>query len=104
MWIETPNGLLVVCGCCHSGLINTLNHIRSVSGTDRIWGVLGGFHLKHASEERLAATVEGLRAIRPDFLVPCHCTGDTAIEYLKQNLSISVLAGYAGYELNEGEL
>ena len=104
MWIETPNGLLVVCGCCHSGLINTLNHIRSVSGTDRIWGVLGGFHLKHASEARLAATVEGLRAIRPDFLVPCHCTGDTAIEYLKQNLSISVLAGYAGYELNEGEL
>ena len=104
IWMETPRGLLVVCGCCHSGLINTLNYIRNVSGTKEIWGVIGGFHLKHASEERLAATVEGLREINPGFLVPCHCTGDAAVEYLKANLSIKVQAGFAGFELNEGEL
>lgn len=99
LWIETPKGLLVVCGCCHSGLINTLNHARSVSGVATIWGVVGGFHLKHASKERLAATVEGLREINPEFLVPCHCTGSEAVDYLKQNLSIPVQAGFAGFEL-----
>ncbi|MBN2703140.1 MAG: MBL fold metallo-hydrolase [Pontiellaceae bacterium] len=99
LWIETPRGLLVVCGCCHSGLINTLNYARSVSGIEKVWGVVGGFHLKHASEERLAATVEGLREINPEFIVPCHCTGSEAVDYLKKNLSIPVQAGFAGFEL-----
>lgn len=103
LWIETPNGLLVVCGCCHSGLINTLDYIRRVSGTDRIRGIIGGFHLHSASAERLAATVETLRELKPDILIPCHCTGDAAIDYLKQNLSTPVHAGFAGYELNPGE-
>lgn len=100
LWIETPQGLLVVCGCCHSGLINTLDYIRNVSGTDRIWGIVGGFHLKNASVERLEATTDALREINPSFIVPCHCTGDAAIAYFKQNLSIPVHAGFAGYELD----
>jgi 7,8-dihydropterin-6-yl-methyl-4-(beta-D-ribofuranosyl)aminobenzene 5'-phosphate synthase len=103
MWIETPRGLLVVCGCCHSGLINTLDYVRSVSGKDRIWGVIGGFHLKHASEDRLAATAEALKELNLDFIVPCHCTGALATDYLKQQLSTPVHAGFAGFELNSGE-
>lgn len=101
LWVETPRGLLVVCGCCHSGLINTLEYIRRVSGTDRIWAIVGGFHLKHASTERLAATVEMLRNVQPELIVPCHCTGDAVIEFLKENLSIPVQSGFAGYELNQ---
>ena len=104
LWMETPGGLVVVCGCCHSGLINTLQQARSVSGMDRIRGIVGGFHLKSASAERLAATAEVLRELQPEFVVPCHCTGEAAVEYLKQHLSIPVEAGFAGYELNEGKL
>ncbi len=100
LWVETPRGLLVVCGCCHSGLINTLEYIRRVSGNERIWAIVGGFHLKHASTERLAATVETLRNVQPELIVPCHCTGDAVIEFLKENLSTPVQSGFAGYELN----
>ncbi|MEN7973262.1 MAG: MBL fold metallo-hydrolase [Verrucomicrobiota bacterium] len=100
MWIETPRGLLVVCGCCHSGVVNTLDHIQKASGTTRIWGIVGGLHLKSASQERLQATTEYLRDLAPEFLVPCHCTGETAIDYFKQNLaSIQINPGFAGLEL-----
>ncbi len=103
MWIETPRGLLVVCGCCHSGLVNTLDYIRRASGIEKIWGVVGGFHLKHASEERLAATVKALEELKPEFMVPCHCSGAAATDYFKQELSTPVQAGFAGFELNSGE-
>lgn len=101
LWVETPDGLLVVCGCCHSGLINTLDYILSVSGIGRILGIIGGFHLKSASEARLQATAAALKALKPEFVVPCHCTGDAATDYLKQNLTISVQSGFAGYELHQ---
>ena len=99
LWIKTPEGLLVICGCCHAGLMNTLEHIRAVSGGAPIYGIIGGFHLGNASEARLEATAEALRKLDLKFLIPCHCTGSVAVDYLKQNLSIPVQAGFAGFEL-----
>jgi 7,8-dihydropterin-6-yl-methyl-4-(beta-D-ribofuranosyl)aminobenzene 5'-phosphate synthase len=99
IWIETPRGLLVVCGCCHSGLVNTLNHIVTVSGEKRIWGIVGGLHLKNASEQRLEVTANVLRMFEPEFMVPCHCTGDAAIDYFKRNLNSEIRTGFAGYKL-----
>ncbi len=98
MWLETPKGLLVVCGCCHSGLINTLNHMVAVSGQKRIWGIVGGLHLKNASKHRLEVTANVLRAYEPDFMVPCHCTGEAAINYFKRNLNAEIRSGFAGYK------
>ena len=99
LWIETPKGLLVVCGCCHSGLINTINHIQRASGNKTIWGIVGGFHLKNASAERLEATTDALCTFKPDFMVPCHCTGEVAIARFKQNLNTEIRTGLAGFEL-----
>jgi len=53
LWIKTAEGLVIIAGCCHSGLVNTINHIRSVSGEERIVSVVGGLHLSSASSERL---------------------------------------------------
>jgi len=103
MWIETPQGLLVVCGCCHSGLMNTLNYIVETAREKRIWGIVGGLHLKSASEERLAATGEVLQQFNPEFMVPCHCTGEASINYFKQNLTPRIQSGFAGFELGSGE-
>ncbi len=99
LWVETPKGLLVVCGCCHAGLLNTLDHIRRSCGVDRVWGIVGGFHLKNASPARLEATMQALNALKPELVVPCHCTGDDATDYLKQNLSATVRPGCAGFQL-----
>ncbi|WP_372845554.1 MBL fold metallo-hydrolase [Pontiella sp.] len=99
LWLETEKGLLVVCGCCHSGLVNTLNHIAAASGHKPIWGIVGGFHLKNASAERLEATAAALREFQPTFLAPCHCTGDAAIAFFRQNLKTEINPGYAGWKL-----
>lgn len=100
MWIETPNGLLIICGCCHAGLINTVSYILHRSAEQRIYGIIGGLHLKNASAERLAATTEALRGWNPEFIVPCHCTGDAAIAHFQKQLSTTILPGFAGFDLS----
>ena len=99
MWIHTDRGLIIITGCCHAGLINTVEHIRSVSGVDKVFGVIGGLHLVNASRERLEATCSALRKWNPEFVIPCHCTGEEAITYLCNELGTKVTPGYAGFEL-----
>ena len=84
IWFETASGLVILTGCCHSGLVNTVNHIRKVSGIDRVHGIIGGLHLLNASERRLEQTFQFIREIAPDFLIPCHCTGGHVVERLVQ--------------------
>lgn len=99
VWITTDRGLIILTGCCHAGLINTVEHIRSVSAVDRVFGIVGGLHLVNASEARLAATCSALRRWDPDFVVPCNCTGEQAVATLCAELGNKVLPGFAGFEL-----
>jgi len=78
MVARTPGGWVVVLGCCHAGLINTLEHIHAWDPTVPFHAVLGGMHLLKATTERLDWTVEQLRGWQIPILVPMHCTGDTA--------------------------
>lgn len=99
LWIATEAGLVVCLGCCHSGLINTLTYVREITGENRIHAVIGGLHLNAASPERLEKTVNALRESRPDMLVPCHCTGEAAATYLRENLDCPVQTGYSGFRM-----
>jgi len=103
MWISTDKGLIVCVGCCHAGLVNTLSHLREVSGESRIRAVIGGLHLGAASQERLDKTVQALRDLNPGLLVPCHCTGEAAIAYLRDHLDCPVRTGYSGFRLDTSE-
>jgi 7,8-dihydropterin-6-yl-methyl-4-(beta-D-ribofuranosyl)aminobenzene 5'-phosphate synthase len=101
LWIRTPEGLIVCVGCCHAGLVNTLNYIIRLSGESRIRAVVGGFHLLYANERRLEETVTTLRALNPLQVVPCHCTGEKALQVLIERLGKSVVQpGYAGMRLS----
>jgi len=82
LWISTPEGLIVCVGCSHAGLINTLKYARQVSGVSKIKAVIGGFHLLHADNRRLEMTVAALRSLDPGTLVPCHCSGEKAVQAL----------------------
>ena len=82
LWLATPQGLVVVLGCCHAGLVNTVQHLLTLTGLPRLAGVIGGLHLLHASQERLAFTRRWLRHWAPDFLCLGHCSGDPVIPYL----------------------
>jgi 7,8-dihydropterin-6-yl-methyl-4-(beta-D-ribofuranosyl)aminobenzene 5'-phosphate synthase len=70
------HGLVVLTGCGHSGIVNILRYARRLTGEPRIHAVIGGFHLSGpAFEPIIAPTCEALADLRPDYLVPTHCTG-----------------------------
>lgn len=73
--ITTELGLVVVLGCAHRGIINTLYHAQQLTGIEQIHTVLGGAHLLHASEERLRKTMGALKVLGVQRLGLCHCTG-----------------------------
>lgn len=71
---RSPQGLVVVTGCSHSGICNILEHAKKVCGDDRVLGILGGLHLLDPAPEQLAGTAAYLKALRPRSLHACHCT------------------------------
>lgn len=75
LWFETEGGLVIVLGCCHAGIANTVECVRAASGIDRVRGIVGGLHLGKATGERLRWTEAFLRELNLEFLIPCHCTG-----------------------------
>ena len=68
-------GLVVVAGCAHSGIVNTVLYAQEISGVERVWAVLGGFHLGGVEPEALESTIEMLRSFDPQLIMACHCTG-----------------------------
>lgn len=77
-FIDTTSGVVVVLGCAHAGVVNTLRYIRSLVGKRPIHAVIGGMHLGKASQTRLDRTVEALGECDSPLLYPMHCTGFAA--------------------------
>lgn len=82
MWIEMPDGLVILLGCAHSGVINTLSYIQELRKGMPIRAILGGMHLGAATAERMAQTVKSLRRLNVSEMWPCHCTGIVAAAQL----------------------
>ncbi|MDX9719746.1 MAG: MBL fold metallo-hydrolase [Myxococcota bacterium] len=100
LWIRSSRGLVVLLGCGHSGVLNSIDEAMRQSCAESVYAVIGGFHLNAASEARLQRTVEGLRAWDPALLVPCHCTGEEATAYLAAQLGERVKRGGVGWTLS----
>jgi 7,8-dihydropterin-6-yl-methyl-4-(beta-D-ribofuranosyl)aminobenzene 5'-phosphate synthase len=75
-------GLVVVSGCAHAGIINTVRHAQKLTGVKRVHAIIGGFHLVGSEEGRVKATIDDLTEISPRFIYPCHCTGSKPIQRL----------------------
>jgi 7,8-dihydropterin-6-yl-methyl-4-(beta-D-ribofuranosyl)aminobenzene 5'-phosphate synthase len=84
LFIKTGPGLLVVLGCAHRGIINTLHHARNVTGVETIYCVIGGTHLIRASELQMEMTIATLRELGVQRLGVSHCTGMPAAIRLAQ--------------------
>ncbi|MFH1003545.1 MAG: MBL fold metallo-hydrolase, partial [Chloroflexota bacterium] len=80
--IKTGLGLVVVLGCAHRGVINTLYHARQLTGVKTIHTVVGGAHLVDAPEDRIQATIAALNDLGVARLGLCHCTSLPAITRL----------------------
>jgi len=69
-------GLVVLSGCAHAGIINTISYAQRISGIENVYAVIGGFHLAgKENERRITQTVKELAQISPKLVVPSHCTG-----------------------------
>jgi len=71
-------GLIVLTGCGHAGVVNTLNYAKEVTGIDRIYAIIGGFHLPADGgiyEAAMDPTIRELQNTDPEYVIPCHCTG-----------------------------
>lgn len=75
LYIPTAHGLVILLGCAHAGLINTMIHVRAISGREQICAVIGGMHLLNASDDRLAMTLAAVAEQDVPLLAPAHCTG-----------------------------
>lgn len=89
-------GLVVVAGCAHSGIVNTVNHAREISGVDKVWAILGGFHLAPASEKEIERTIDEIERLGPAMVVPTHCSGFRAISRFAQRLPDAFVLGAVG--------
>lgn len=82
VFFDAEPGVAVVLGCGHSGVINTLQHVRRLTSERPIHAVIGGMHLLRASAERMKRTIEALRDLNVEYVVPAHCTGAKQIALL----------------------
>jgi 7,8-dihydropterin-6-yl-methyl-4-(beta-D-ribofuranosyl)aminobenzene 5'-phosphate synthase len=89
-------GLVIVAGCAHSGIINTVNHAREISGVDRVWAILGGFHLAPANDEEIQRTIDAIQELRPAMIAPTHCTGLKAISEFARQMPGAFVQGAVG--------
>lgn len=95
-------GLVVVSGCAHTGIVNTVRQAQKVSGTERVHAIMGGFHLINAKPERIQSTVADIKAMRPDHIVPTHCTGFEAIVAFSKELPEAFTLNTAGTKYTFG--
>jgi 7,8-dihydropterin-6-yl-methyl-4-(beta-D-ribofuranosyl)aminobenzene 5'-phosphate synthase len=77
-------GLAIVTGCAHSGIINTIEHAQKLGGNEKIYALIGGFHLTQGSPERITKTILALKEKQIRYLVPLHCTGFEAMASMWQ--------------------
>lgn len=93
------SGILIT-GCCHAGIINTVEACRKARPDIAIRAIVGGLHLRHADETRLERTASCLALLGLERLVLMHCTGENAAEYLRSRLACAVAALPAGRSMD----
>ncbi len=95
-FVVRGKGLVVISGCAHAGIVNTVLHARKLAGGRELHAVLGGCHLANAKPEITQATIGDLKALRPDLVVPAHCTGFEATLAFHQEMPNEFVLNTAG--------
>jgi len=101
LFFETPTGTVVILGCAHSGVINTLRTIQTLTENRPIHTVIGGMHLRNASDQRMSRTLEELHHFNVQCLMPCHCTGLPAITRMWNEFPGQCRPCFVGTIINE---
>jgi 7,8-dihydropterin-6-yl-methyl-4-(beta-D-ribofuranosyl)aminobenzene 5'-phosphate synthase len=94
--LDTPKGLVIVFGCAHSGMINTINHVMEKTGREKIYTLLGGTHLQFLTPEQLEESIEAIKRLEVEHIGVSHCTGMKASIRLAQEFGDRFFFGHVG--------
>ncbi|MBW1785637.1 MAG: MBL fold metallo-hydrolase [Deltaproteobacteria bacterium] len=90
-------GLVIIAGCAHAGIINTVMFAGKITGIQKVHAVLGGFHLSGPTfEPALEETIIELKKMAPEIIVPMHCTGWKAIKRFSEEFRTSFILNAVG--------
>ncbi len=96
LFIKCEKGLIIILGCAHRGVINTIRHAQKLTGMESIYAVIGGTHLVRASQQRMDLTIAELLSFGIQRLGACHCTGLAASAILAQTFGEAFFFNNAG--------
>ena len=94
--VKTDKGLVIVTGCAHRGIVNTILHARNVTGDDRVYGVVGGTHLFPKDNRTIDATIKDLLSMDIKRIGVSHCTGDCGAMKLAEAFGDRFFHNHAG--------
>lgn len=97
--LETDKGLVIILGCCHAGLINTLEHVAGSMGRRDFYAVIGGTHLGFCGREQLDKTITALKKTGIRKLAASHCTGFSVSARLFRELPKAFQNVQVGYSV-----
>lgn len=93
-------GLVILSGCAHAGIVNTIRYAAKVTGVDKIHAVMGGFHLSGPFFEPIIdRTTQELQKLNPAYVIPTHCTGRKAIMEMEKQMPQQFILNMAGTKL-----
>jgi 7,8-dihydropterin-6-yl-methyl-4-(beta-D-ribofuranosyl)aminobenzene 5'-phosphate synthase len=93
-------GLVIISGCAHSGIVNTVYHAQEVTGVQTVHAIVGGFHLSGPLfEPIIEITASALAETSPSYVVPCHCTGRKAIAFMEALMPYQFIMNMSGTRL-----
>ena len=88
--IKTDKGLLIILGCAHRGMINTIHHAQKITGIEKVHMVIGGTHLANASKERMDETIKEIKRLDIKKVGVSHCTGLNSSAHLREALGPNI--------------
>jgi 7,8-dihydropterin-6-yl-methyl-4-(beta-D-ribofuranosyl)aminobenzene 5'-phosphate synthase len=91
LYVDSIAGLVVVLGCAHAGVVNTLEYVSRLTGRSEVHAVLGGMHLLRAPSDRVDKTLRALERFHVQAIAPCHCTGSAAVARFQRALGSRVV-------------
>lgn len=94
--IDHPEGLIIISGCAHAGMVNTIECAKEITGKDKIKAFIGGTHLIAASADRVSKTIKSLIENNIEQIVVSHCTGFNATVAMFNELGPKVVKGETG--------
>ena len=101
--IILPHGLFIVTGCSHSGICNIILHAIKVTGINKVYGVFGGFHLKH-NDKQTQQTIEFLKELNPTVVMPSHCTDLPALSAIYNEFKGDQVKTGMRYDFEDSEI